>query len=564
MKTRTSPRVSGPLASLLAALLLVPGLAAPDTKVSDTIQSRIDDLRDGIDVAINETTIASAIVLPALYAQRDYAPVWSNPASVQQLIDAIEHIDRHGLDPADYNLATLKLLLERNYETGTANPERTANLDLLLTDSLIRLGYHLSFGKVDPEELDSNWNMFRYIEDLDALLQKHDAIEQGRVDELLQSLTPQSRTYQRLQQALATYRLYQQLGGWQPVPDGPSLKTGMSGERVLALRARLIATDDLATQDMFLPTFDEAVEAGVKRFQRRHGLDDDGVAGSKTLAELNVPVEARIEQIRANLERARWVLRDLPDTFLMVDIAGFSVRLFRNDAVVWETRAVVGQPYRMSPVFRSMLTYLDLNPTWTVPPTVLEKDVLPELRRNPGYLAEKNMQVIDYRGNPVDAGGIDWHRYSGKSFPWLIRQDPGPKNALGRIKFMFPNRHSVYLHDTPSKSLFAKPERAFSSGCIRIEHPYELAELLLQGNGDWDRGRLVQAVNSLQTRTVNLKQPVTILLMYWTVTVDDDGTVLFNRDIYQRDPPIIHGLGEPFRFRDRDIIRSPAGMTAMR
>jgi murein L,D-transpeptidase YcbB/YkuD len=336
----------------------------------------------------------------------------------------------------------------------------------------------------------------------------------------------------------------------------------MSDERVPVLRARLIATQDLATPDMHLPTFDDAVEAGVKHFQRRHGLETDGVVGQKTLAALNVPVEARIAQIRANLERARWMLHDLPDTYIMVDIAGFSVRVYRNDTVVWETRAVVGQPYRMSPVFRSTLTYLDLNPTWTVPPTVLEEDLLPELRRNPHHLAEKDMQVIDYEGNPVDAGRIDWGRYTSRSFPWLIRQRPGPQNALGRIKFMFPNRHAVYLHDTPGKALFAKPERAFSSGCIRIEHPVELAELLLQGNSGWNRGLLLQAIDSMQTRTVTLDEPMAILLMYWTVSVNGDGTVLFSRDIYERDPPIIRGLNEPFRFREREIIHGPLEMTA--
>jgi murein L,D-transpeptidase YcbB/YkuD len=560
MTTCTTPSVPGRLGRVLLLMLLpAAALTAP---VSDTIHARVADIRDGRHVAINQSTIASAVVLPALYAKRDYTPVWSNPASVRQLIGAIESIDADGLDPADYNLATLRLLLERNNETGNANPVRTANLDLLLTDSLIRLGYHLGFGKVDPEELDSDWNMTRYIEDLEALLQKDTAIEHGRVDELLQALRPQSPIYRRLQAALATYRHYRQLGGWEPVPDGPALKPGMTDARVPALRARLIATRDLDARDRDLPVYDETVEAAVRHFQQRHGLDDDGVVGKKTLAELNVPVEARIDQIRANLERARWMLRDLPDTWVMVDIAGFNVRLYRDDAVAWETRAVVGRPYRMSPVFRSTLTYLDLNPTWTVPPTVLDKDLLPELRRNPAYLAEKGMQVIDYDGNPVDADTIDWHRYSGRTFPWLIRQPPGPDNALGRIKFMFPNRHSVYLHDTPSKSLFAKAERAFSSGCIRIEQPYELAELLLAGNNGWGHDRLMRVLDSRQTRSVSLAEPVTILLMYWTVAVDDDGTVHFSRDIYDRDPQIIRGLGEPFRFREREIIRGPLEMTA--
>lgn len=565
MTTCMSPTGSGRTGrrlSLLPALLLAGGMAAAGTEISDTIHARVADIRSGEHVAIDRTVIASAIVLPALYAKRDYTPVWSNPASVQQLLDAIEHSDEHGLDPADYNLPTLRLLLERNNETGLANPERTAHLDLLLTDSLIRLGYHLAFGKVDPEALDAGWNMTRYIDDLGALLQKDAAIEQGRVDELLQSLAPQSRIYTRLKQALATYRTYDQLGGWAPVPAGETLRTGMSDARVVSLRARLIATRDLATQDMNLPTFDDAVEAAVQRFQRRHGLEPDGAVGEKTLAALNVPVRERIAQLRANLERARWMLHGLPDTWLMADIAGFSVRLYRDDAIAWETRAVVGKQDRMSPVLRSTLTYLDLNPTWTVPPTVLDEDLLPELRRNPGQLAEKNMQVIDYAGNPVDASTIDWRRYSGRTFPWLIRQRPGPKNALGRIKFMFPNSHSVYLHDTPSKTLFRRPERAFSSGCIRVEQPYELAEQLLAGTPGWDGDRLRRAVDSLQTRSVSLREPVTILLTYWTAFVEEDGTVRFSRDIYERDPAIIRGLAEPFRFREREIIRAPQEMTA--
>jgi murein L,D-transpeptidase YcbB/YkuD len=313
---------------------------------------------------------------------------------------------------------------------------------------------------------------------------------------------------------------------------------------------------------MYFSTYDDALAEGVERFQRRHGLEADGVVGPRTLRELNVPVEVRINQIRANLERTRWVMHDLPETFIMVDIAGFNVRMFRNREVIWETRAVVGQPYRMSPIFRSTLTYLDINPTWTVPPIVLEEDLLPELRIDPTHLDKKGMQVIDYDGNPVDPESIDWSRYTGKSFPWLIRQQPGPNNALGRIKFMFPNPHSVYLHDTPSKSLFREPERAFSSGCIRIEHPLELAELLLDSNIGWDRGSLVQAVNSQDTRTISLAEPVTIILMYWTVAVDEDTTVSFNRDIYQRDPLIIQGLGEPFSFRDSEIIRTHGEMAA--
>jgi murein L,D-transpeptidase YcbB/YkuD len=323
----------------------------------------------------------------------------------------------------------------------------------------------------------------------------------------------------------------------------------------VALRHRLTASGDLSGDKADSPEFDKPVETAVRRFQERHGLTVDGVAGRATLAAMNVPVERRIDQIRANLERARWVLHELPAEYVLVDIAGFKVRFYRDGRAIWETRAVVGRPMRMTPIFKSRITYLEANPTWTVPPTILGEDVLPAIRRDPHYLQEKNMRVIDRHGNPVDPAGIDWSRYRGSNFPYMIRQDPGPDNALGRIKFMFPNKHAVYLHDTPGKELFRRTERTFSSGCIRIEDPYGFAELLLDRDPEWGREHIVAAIDSLKTRTIRLRNPVVVILLYWTVDVGDNGAVLFKQDIYDRDPPIIKALGAKFSFRTTPVIR---------
>jgi len=266
------------------------------------------------------------------------------------------------------------------------------------------------------------------------------------------------------------------------------------------------------------------------------------VVGKGTLAALNVPVEGRIDQIRVNLERARWVLHDLPEEFVLVDIAGFNVRYIRNGRIIWDARAVVGRPFRKTPVFKSRITYLEMNPTWTVPPTILRKDVLPAIKQDIGYLQEQNMRVIDYDRNVIDPATIDWQRYSGRDFPYLIRQDPGPRNALGRIKFMFPNEHLVYLHDTPSKSLFERTERAFSSGCIRIEHPFRFAELLLDDPAHWNRDAVIKAIESGETREVSLPRPVTVILLYWTVASEANGDVTFKQDIYERDAAVLAGL----------------------
>ncbi len=543
-------------------LLVTWPLSAAALSVNESIQTQVAALR--AEPAKDPVEMAAATVVPALYDRHDYAPVWSNPLSVHQLVQAIARCDADGLNPADYHLDTIRRLLERNQETGLSNPERTAYLDLLLTDALVRLGYHLAFGKVDPHTLDTDWSMPGPGTDLKALLLSSPAITSGRIDALLQSLRPHSARYGQLQQALAQYRAYRDRGGWQPVAAGPALKPGMTEARVPALRARLAVTGDLATGEPQSMDYDESLSTAVRHFQRRHGLEADGVTGDRTLAELNVPVEARIEQIRANLERARWIPHDLPDDFIQVDIAGYTVRLVQGRRVVWETRAIVGQPVRQSPVLHSTLSRLEINPSWTVPPVVLARDVLPELRRNPGYLQEKHMQVIDFQGNPVDTTGVDWSRYRAYNFPWMIRQQPGPQNALGRVKFLFPNTHSVYLHDTPVKALFRQPERAFSSGCIRVEHPLELAERLLQHNAGWDHKRLLHALESSVTHSVSLSRPIDIFLMYWTVEVADDGTVQFHDDIYGRDPALVQALDQPPDTRPPEPARPEPAMTARR
>jgi murein L,D-transpeptidase YcbB/YkuD len=318
----------------------------------------------------------------------------------------------------------------------------------------------------------------------------------------------------------------------------------MSDARVPALRARLAATGDLdpATTGAADDVYDGATVEGVRRFQARHGLEQDGTIGPATTAALNVPVETRIEQMRVNLERARWVLGDLGDDFLVVNVAGFRLYLVRRNEIVWTTRVQVGQPYRRTPIFVATLSYLVFNPTWTVPPTILRRDILPAVRNDVGYLASRNIDVIDDSGMVVDATTIDW---SSSTLPFRFVQRPGPNNALGRVKFMFPNEHSVYLHDTPSRDLFDRESRAFSSGCIRVEDPLELARLLLRRG--WDEERIDAMVRAGRTETVLLDDPITVLLLYWTAEADAGGRVVFHSDVYTRDAEVSSALAQPFR-----------------
>jgi murein L,D-transpeptidase YcbB/YkuD len=336
---------------------------------------------------------------------------------------------------------------------------------------------------------------------------------------------------------------------------GQDLKNGMSDERIPSIRKQLVLVGDLLdTTNIKSPLYDARLEGAVKQFQIRHGLTPDGVIGNKTLEALNVPVDKRIEQIIVNLERGRWIYRDIPDDYILVNIANFKATYVRKGNTQWRERAQVGKDYRQTPVFKADLNYLVFNPTWTVPPTILEKDILPAIKRDIGYLNKKNMKVINRSGKIVDPATIEWTKYTGKNFPYSIRQDPGPANALGRVKFIFPNEHFVFLHDTPSKNLFERETRAFSSGCIRVEHPFQLAEAVLNDPEKWSLEKIQKLVSSEELKTVYLKKPITVLLLYATAFPDlEEDWIHFRNDIYDRDQKILNELNEPFKKRNRHL-----------
>ena len=382
-------------------------------------------------------------------------------------------------------------------------------------------------------------------------------LDAGDVYQALEREKPGHQVYAGLKRELARYRQIEAAGGWPLVPAGPAFRVGVADARVPVLKRRLEATGDLVRQGHDTSTrYDSTLATAVRGFQARVGLADDGVLGEGTRSAMNVPVGKRIQQIRLNLERGRWVLHHLDGTFVVVNIAGYSVAYVRDGRTVWRSRAVVGLPYRRTPIFRDSITYLVFNPTWTVPPGILGRDMLPRLKRGGVRALPEGMRVLNRSGRPVDASRIDWSAYSASSIPFTLLQDPGPQNSLGLIKFMFPNRYLVYLHDTPSRELFDESARAFSSGCIRVERPFELAQLLL-GDANWNSDSTARATGTRRTRTVHLPRPVPVLLLYWTAWVDDAGRVNFRPDIYQRDVRLARALDEPFRFRTRPVVTPP-------
>jgi murein L,D-transpeptidase YcbB/YkuD len=531
------------LATLVLAAVLA-SVGARAAEVDERIRGYVEQLRAGQELTLDGEPIAARNLLPRLYEQRAFAPAWRSVAQVDSLLAMLDESFLEGLDPADYHAAAVRTARTSLTDLDALPAAERAALDIVLTDSVVRLGYHLRFGKVDPVALDPHWNFSRELNGEDPAVTIQRAIDSPSLRDFAASVIPRVFLYDRLKKALADYRALAAAGGWPAVPGGPTLKPGMTDQRVPLLARRLAVTGALAGAVAATAGYDEAIAAGVRRFQARHGLGEDGVVGAATLAALNVPVATRIDQLRANLERARWVLYDPESEFLVVNIAGFRLYLIRRGEIAWTTRVVVGRPYRQTPVFRSQVSYLVFNPTWTVPPTILRQDALPAIRRDAGYLAAHDIDVIDRDGQTVDPTTVDW---SARSFPYQLVQRAGDNNALGRVKFMFPNEHQVYLHDTPSRDLFERDSRAFSSGCIRVENPFELAQLLL-GDG-WPRERIEALVASGRTETVFLERRLPIMLLYWTAEVGADGRATFFRDLYGRDAAVIGALATPFDAR---------------
>ncbi len=533
------------------------GSAAEAAAVVEAVRARVEQLRAGHEVRALGVTVAARALVAQVYERRGFRAAWNDPTRGQALLGLVEGSSDHGLDPADYHLESLRAMVAALPAERSADPGQRADREIVFSDALIRLAYHLHFGKVDPRELFPSWNLSRSLGAIDPSAAVEAILVAPDLRAAVERYAPHLAIYIHLQQGLARHRAIAARGGWGSIPSGPALKPGTRDRRVAALRRRLHAAGDLPARTSQAPEhFDAALVAAVERFQRRHGLAVDGIAGRSTIDALNVPVGRRIDQIRVNLERLRWVAQEIGGDFLLVDIAGFEAHLVIDRRRAWWSRVVVGRPYRGTPTFRATLRYLVLNPTWTVPPTMLREDVLPEVAKDPRWLTRNRMSVIDRGGRRVDPAGIDWRRYPAEPFPYQIVQAPGATNPLGEIKLMLPNPHAIYLHDTPTKALFEKTERAFSSGCIRVEKPLELAALLLDDPERWSVDALRAAIALGETRTVTVSRQVPVLLLYFTATADEEGTVFFRPDLYERDPQVLAALARPFRLSPATLKRN--------
>ncbi|MDX1540534.1 MAG: L,D-transpeptidase family protein [Geminicoccaceae bacterium] len=492
------------------------------------------------------------------YQRRGDRPLWFEGRRLTTTARALAHefqrAASHGLRPHDY-IEPIR----------AAAGSDIATLELTLTRTLLRYASHLARGRVEPRLVDAELDVAAPPFAPGALLEQ---IAAGAgVGDAIARVVPGHPGYEPLRRAMM--RLEAVSGGldWPTLEPGPTLEFGQRAPAVGALKLMLTITGDLP--ERFVPAepdlFDDQLRAAVIRFQSRHGLAPDGRVGPRTRQALAVAPAARLEQIALNLERLRWVSGDLGERHVVVNLADFSLRMVERGQPIFQTRVVVGTPYHRTPVFTGRMTYLELNPYWNVPPSIARNEILPAVLDDPTYLIANEIEILEGWGagaTTLEPSMIDWRAVEGEALSFKFRQKPGPKNALGRIKFMFPNAFNVYLHDTPARALFDRSVRSFSHGCIRVEEPETLAALLLRDQPGWTRGAIERAIGRGDRQVIGLATPVPVHLTYLTSWVDEGGRLHFRDDIYGRDARLKLALDatSPLIAIEAPSLASPVGL----
>ena len=555
-------------AAALSAALYATGGEAVAYRLQDVpgaLKTRIDQMQTGQQFECSGELICGIADLPLFYRRNRFQPVWLDGQEphprVSDLLTAIRSSWHNGLNPGNYHLAAIENLLAEFEDSaiipGYVDIETQVNLELLCTDAYLLLGSHLLAGRVNPETLYTKWQVADAKIDFAAILQK--ALAQDRIAASLQQQLPPHPGYVALKKQLARYRRLASAHAWEPIPKGKLIRSGQRDRRIPAIRKRLGLLGDLpVTSHSRSQRFDAPLVRAVERFQRRHGLNADGIVGNQTIAALNVTPARRIGQIKLNLERWRWIPHDLGERHVLVNIADYSLTVVEQGQPKMKMRVVVGNNYRRTPVFSDTLTKIEFNPYWSPPTRLAVDDLLPEIKKDRNYLKKNGFSVLagwKKGARELNPDTIDWSQVNEDNFWYRLRQNPGPKNALGRMKFLFPNRFAVYLHDTPSRQQFVQGRRGFSSGCIRVQRPVDLAAYLLKDQKGWSRKKIQKVVDSGKHTKVRLKGDVHIHILYWTAWVDRQGRLQFRDDIYQRDSSLATALREK---RPRTVTASRA------
>ena len=554
--------ISGKISCLIFLSVFLIASKANSTQITvssiqDLLRHRIEAGGVPVKISIDQELIYSSIVLPVFYEKRVYRPAWTDTQAnfhkAVSLLKIIREVDREGLRPKDYHLEKIEAILSAlqglQKRQKPLNPDQLVDIDLLLTDAFLILGSHLYSGKINPQTVDPQWHVNRRKRDMAQLLET--ALASNEIENALYSLLPGHKGYARLRQALVHYRQIVDRGGWPALSKGPKLQKGDRSDRIPALRQRLAADGFIENQSMKDGTlFDDALQQALREFQQLNGLETDGILGTQTQQALNISAEQRVRQVIVNMERWRWLPQDWGHRYVLVNIASFNLDVIENEQLVMDMRVIAGRPYRRTPVFSGRMTYLVMNPSWEVPNKIAIKDLLPKIKKDPQFLSQQKIKVFKGWGSnagEINPDAVDWKAVTESNFKYRFRQAPGPLNALGRIKFMFPNQFDVYLHDTPAKNLFGKSRRDFSSGCIRMEKPVEFAEYLLRNHPAWPPEKIRSSLNDSQPieQTVQVPEPINIHILYWTVWLGHDSLFHFSPDIYGRDSALDAALQQP-------------------
>ncbi|WP_254054627.1 murein L,D-transpeptidase [Roseovarius sp. EL26] len=475
--------------------------------------------------------------LATYFQDTNYQRLWTQEGEIgqlrrQALFRALQHVEAHGLPSGEYDIQGLL------QQMGSAkSPRALGQVEVALSKVFLKYAKDVSTGVLVPSSVDSGIKRTSPDFNQTAHLAK---FAQSIPRKYINGLAPNSNEYRRLMKEKVRLRQLVQLGGWGATIAADKLQHGDQGEAVIAMRNRLIAMGYLERHAG--QVFDDKIKQAVQLFQAAHGLETDGVAGPGTLAELNKPVEARLKSIIVAMERERWISQPRYERHIMVNLTDFNARVFENDEVQFVTRAVVGKSVddRRSPEFSDVMEFMVINPTWHVPRSIAVKEYLPKMKKNRN--AVSHLKLYNRQGREVPRSAVNFAAYNKRTFPFSIKQPPSKRNALGLVKFMFPNKYNIYLHDTPAKDLFAREKRAFSHGCIRLQKPFEFAYELLSKQESDPKSYFHSKLNTGKETKVLLKNKVPVHIIYRTAFTSSSEGVQYRRDVYGRDAKIWDAL----------------------
>ena len=515
-------------------LLLASGLAAEAAPPPDAIRAEIGALlSSGQRLPLPLEKIRPA--LTAHYLRNNGSIYWVGTGRMDALLQRMGAAGLDGLNPEDYPADALTQLRDA---VGSDDASEAAKAELYYSAFFVAYAADLKIGRVTPQKVDPN--LFRSPKTMDALRALTDLKKQQDPGKFLTNFEPKNKHYQVLKRILKAYVTAINQGiAWPVIDQGATLKPGQRDARVPKVRELLAFTGDFAGSDETSPVYDAELSAAVKKFQVRHGLEAKGLFGKQTIVAMNIPPEARRKQIIVIMERWRWMPDDLGSEHFLVNIAAFELQHVMGGQTVDRMNVVVGAVATQTPEFSGEMQYVEMNPTWTVPYTIATTEMLAKLRANPMQYAD-DFDVF-YNGKIVDWNSISWASYGPGTFPFTFRQRPGPKNALGKVKFMLPNSHNIYLHDTPAKDKFANTTRAFSHGCIRLSRPADLAYEMLQEEVGMSREQVDAIWANGETQRIDFPRKIPVHIVYATAFATDNG-IEFRTDVYGRDQKLYAAL----------------------